>query len=431
MPAQGQPYGYSNPAAGNVNQQYGQYYGYGQAPSGPYGQLPNQFQPPAPQHFTPQYQPQYGQQYRAGPYPQQHGYPNQQFSRPGQPPHAPTALPGQQPAPFPYQGPSPPQPFIGATPSAQPPQAFNQPLGHSTQPPVNVQPPQQPPLSNQQGAPQQPVNAGPRSVSSSSTPAIIPSTGATESQVATSDSDIATNAKDELADSDPFEFNLEWEVSIDKDSFHPPAVAILAPLSADHKEKPVISAVTGPLKTKYVRPTNLEVFILPIEKSLHWAFVRGDPSFSPLVENAYPVVRLGKDLQKYLDERDAGVLGRPPEHTNPAPGKDGKLEEIVNAQTTQDAVEQTLQHPEKAIRQQSGQENNPRKRSATPTIEYQGHGHDAGAPQRGRSHESRERSVDPTEALLASLGVTGAPKPVGTAAPVSAPHTHPQNIYQR
>lgn len=210
------------------------------------------------------------------------------------------------------------------------------------------------------------------------------------------------------------------------------AIAILTPLSTIYDDTPVVSTFgADPLKSKYVRPSNLEVFMLPIQKSLHWATLQKDPALAR-IDEAYPVVPFDA-WDDYREERrkrnlmEAGVYD--------IPQREGQWYETVQEDVDDQVIRDSVDHvkievrgpqesAEAAVRQGSNAFlKGSRSRSHTPNVGSKGTPvlapeDDAWAPQLGEGQTERPASVDPAEALLASLGVTGTPKPVSGNSPV-------------
>lgn len=230
------------------------------------------------------------------------------------------------------------------------------------------------------------------------------------------------------------QFDIEWQEMVFKELQHPAAIPILTPLTTKYDELPTISTLgPTPIKSKYARPTNLEVFTLPIQKSLHWGMLKKDPALAP-IDEAYPVVPLDS-WAEYRDERykrklmEDGIDDAPLEEAQwydnvQEDVDDQAMRENTNYHVRVEA-EECQEYEEYAVATAVPHVVPPpsRSRSHTPNIARKGTpildgDDDVWAPQPGEGGTSRPSSVDPTEALLASLGVTGAPKPVTSDTPV-------------
>ena len=231
--------------------------------------------------------------------------------------------------------------------------------------------------------------------------------------------DGATDTQDNLThDTDVDEFDIDWEESVFKDLLTVFAIAILTPLSTQFDEEPLASDSDAPIKSKYVRPGNLEVFILPIQKSLHWAILHTDPALAK-IDEAYPAVPF-EMWEEYREERKKRKMleARLYDTTRDDQSRYAIYED-EDDQAMRESSTESIGHQESSrgpVRQFSASsQRDSRSRSrtpgysrgATPALED---GDDRWAPQPGEA--SVATYVDPAEAVLASLGVTGAPKPI-------------------
>lgn len=227
------------------------------------------------------------------------------------------------------------------------------------------------------------------------------------------------------------QFDIEWQEMVFKELQHPAAIPILTPLTTKYDELPTISTLgPTPIKSKYARPTNLEVFTLPIQKSLHWGMLKKDPALAP-IDEAYPVVPL-ESWAEYRDERykrklmEDGIDDAPLQETQWYDTVEDEVDDqAIRENTNYQVRDEAEEYQEYAVATAVPHFAPPpsRSRSHTPNIARKGTPvldgeDDAWAPQPGEGGISRPCSADPTEALLASLGVTGAPKPVTSDTPV-------------
>lgn len=219
-----------------------------------------------------------------------------------------------------------------------------------------------------------------------------------------------------------------------------PATPMAYPLPGIwHGDKipPPANGTTG-LTSRYVRMASREVWSKSITESLQWETLKNDPAFEELDWEAPSV--LIEEMRGYVlqDRLVADVQETAP--ATPAP-QETKVEHTAMAQQAEstslrkrsrsdmqeDVDEQIRSEAVSGLEvistaQPSHQASEDREH--TPAFEDS---NDPWAPQAGEAAEPK-REVDPTEALLASLGVTGSPKPVSQsrdAVPRSANGTHP------
>ncbi|KFZ14358.1 hypothetical protein V502_06100 [Pseudogymnoascus sp. VKM F-4520 (FW-2644)] len=424
VPPQGQGYGYGPPASGSY---YGQPYG----PQVPYGPpVPQQYPHQAPVPYPPQhpqipYQqhnmqqpvgygpPQQVGPYQSGPYPQ--GGPQAQPSPYNMPPQHPQAQTQGQP-PVPYQS------FQG-----QGTQGYNASSGPypNQQSQQGVQTPV--PMHGSPAA-DGPSNHTDQSNAQTGKPSGHDSNGLpTDGESAVqkqpmNTADGATDTQDNLTyDTDVDEFDIDWEESVFKDMLTVFAIAILTPLSTQFDEELLVSDVSdAPIKSKYVRPGNLEVFILPIQKSLHWAILHTDPALAK-IDEAYPAVpfemweeyreerkkRKMLEARLYNTARDDQSRDAIHEDSDDQAMRESSTESIERQESSRGAVRQFSASSQRDSRSRSRTPGY--SRGATPALEDED---DRWASHTGEAPVNTGTCVDPAEAVLASLGVTGAPKPV-------------------
>ncbi|KFY37177.1 hypothetical protein V495_07304 [Pseudogymnoascus sp. VKM F-4514 (FW-929)] len=400
MPPQSQGYGYGPPANGPY---YGQQYG----PQGPYG-------PPVPPQYPHQAPVPYPQQHPPNPYQQQNmqhhaGYGPPQQAGPYQPGPYPQGGPQAQPNPY-NMAPQHPQ----AQTQGQPPVPYQ---GQGTQGyngSSGPYPNQQPQQGVQTSGPTQgsPADGGPssHSLATSEEPAVQKHPAETTADV--------NNTQDGLDDDMAIdEFDIAWEESVFKDLLTVFAIAILTPLSTQVDEEPLTSDGDAPIKSKYVRPGNLEVFILPIQKSLHWAILHTDPALAK-IDEAYPAVPF-EMWDEYREERKKRKLLEAQLKTTARDDQSyeafqGETDQIMREHSTESfgrressRARQLSASSRRGSRSRSRTPGNSRR--GTPTLEDED---ELWASGTGGAPVNTTTNVDPTEAVLASLGVTGAPKPV-------------------
>ncbi|OBT75386.1 hypothetical protein VF21_04636 [Pseudogymnoascus sp. 05NY08] len=425
MPPQGQGYGYGPPS--------GPYYGQPYGPQVPYG-------PPVPQQYPHQAPVPYPPQHPQAPY-QQHnmqqpaGYGPPQQAGPYQ--HGPYPQGGHQAQPNPYN--MPPQ-HPQAHAQGQPPVPYQSFQGQGTQG-YNENNGPYPNQQFQQGVQHpvpmrgSPAAGGPSNHSDQGNAQAGKPPGQPESThdlpvddesvvktQPTHTTDGAENTEDRVShDTTIDEFDIDWEESVFKDLLRVVAIAILTPLSTQFDEEPLTSdASDAPIKSKYVRPGNLEVFILPIQKSLHWAILHTDPALAK-IDEAYPAVPF-EMWEEYREERKKRKLLE-------ARLKDGTWDDQSREVFQEDADDQAMRESstESMDRQESNRsgvrqfsassQRDSRSRSRTPGYSRRvtpalDDEDELWASRPDEAPVKTDAYVDPAEAVLASLGVTGAPKPV-------------------
>ncbi|KFY17044.1 hypothetical protein V492_00904 [Pseudogymnoascus sp. VKM F-4246] len=417
VPPQGQGYGYAP--------QSGPYYGQPYGPQAPYGQpvsqqYPHQAPAPYPPHHPQMpYQQQaagYGPPQQAGPY------------QPGPYPQG-----GPQPQPNPYN--MPPQHQQAQT-QGQPPvphQSFQGQgaQGYNGSGPYPSQQSQQGPQTPMHGAPAADVlsNHSDRTNSLEGRPSGQPEPAhdrpiddesLAQQQSTHTPNDAGDTEYNTSSDAAIDEFDIDWEESVFRDLLRVVTIAILTPLSTEFDEQPLTSDVSdAPIKSKYVRPGNLDVFILPIQKSLHWAILHTDPALAK-IDEAYPAVPF-EMWDEYREERKRRKMLEARLHntTRDEQSREGTYDDTDDQAMRESSTESTRRHESSrgSVRQFSaGSQRDSRSRSRTPG--YSRPATPALDDDRywaSKADEAPAKTTafdDPAEAVLASLGVTGAPKPV-------------------
>lgn len=189
-------------------------------------------------------------------------------------------------------------------------------------------------------------------------------------------------------------FDIEWEDSI-KDYEYPKTiryVAISTPITLKHEEFPALCGAGGStkIKSKYVQSHNLEVFILPIEKSLHWpAFNKKDPALAKIHWTMPSISE--KDWIEFQEARK------------------WHLESLKNSPSPEIARRSLQIAPVQPVEGSRSRSRTPNLRGdGTPAFDDDGTWAANGSANR---HDMPQLDGD-KEALLASLGVSGLPKPV-------------------
>lgn len=244
----------------------------------------------------------------------------------------------------------------------------------------------------------------------------------------------------EVGEADDEEALFNWDY---KHIFIEPAgletVALAQPLSAGCKSTPVplVQAwtMTLPSISRYARKDNLKEFIRPIRESPQWSYLQEDPAFvsDDLNGPAVPFDELGAWIDAHHERLEAPELNSPTDLSRKR-ARSGEFEEDDQdqdqCQIEDEAELDASAHDEPEgppIKRQKYEEDagvhdelmrtpnvsTPVVRNGTPVFETDD---DAWAPQPG---ENASTPQDPTEALLASLGVEGSPKPVQKEPPPS------------
>jgi hypothetical protein len=182
--------------------------------------------------------------------------------------------------------------------------------------------------------------------------------------------------------------------------------------------------------SRYARKENLKEYLKPIRSQPQWDYLKEDPAFSD-VKLEGPLIPL-KELREWMAQRQG--VDETPEATEETilgevldestlPRKrawSDEQEDVDNQIQLEASVEQSIEQPSKRQKNEAAENDyilvdtsgTPAPgtpiigRAGTPTF---GVADDVWAPEPG---EAASAPMDPTEALLASLGVSGAPKPV-------------------
>jgi hypothetical protein len=239
------------------------------------------------------------------------------------------------------------------------------------------------------------------------------------------------------------ELEFEWELEhIFTEPKQHPADPIGYPLPITYYEEPILPPAydAEAIICKYVRPTNRDVFTRDVRLSLHWPSLKSDPVFSNINFNASPkqLEGFGAWLQERVrPSRFAALMRSDSDYKTSNAHKRAWSEEQDD---TEDQVmngapfdSSTLKNEQKHQVSLAAIKND---RSGTPSLDILtdygvarsgtpsfGVDDDAWAPQPGEGQFTTSPTEDPTETLLASLGVTGLPKPVQSKA--SCFHTSP------
>ena len=214
---------------------------------------------------------------------------------------------------------------------------------------------------------------------------------------------------------------------------HKPADEIAHPLPSHYNEEVILPPACDAkgITSKYVRPHNLEIFVRDIRSSLNWAILKGDPVFKD-IDHDSPSIPLDqlKAWVKYQVRREQPKTSVSEEfdQESPVPQKafcyDGSDDHPIHEAPLQpDVSEYYQQSPvspsplQPSRRPSSNRSETPVLGQTTPSVARSGTpsfgtDDDAWAPQPGEGQILTSPVEDPTEALLASLGVTGSPKPV-------------------
>lgn len=236
------------------------------------------------------------------------------------------------------------------------------------------------------------------------------------------------------------QFNWDFQKIFQEKKPQRTADPIASPLPAVFDQEPILPPAFNAkgVTCKYVRANNLEVFSRGVRQSLQWALLKSDPAFSD-IDFESPLIPLD-EVGKWAAERQEQRANQTSIHSaadSPQVFDQDDIEHQLKFesqyefnQTGDEAVDVPSGHKllgsdEHFRESRSGTPSF--DRSSTPNLENPGTpiledaDDDAWAPQPGESHrsttptpayESAVDSSDPTEAFLASLGVSGAPKPV-------------------
>lgn len=238
----------------------------------------------------------------------------------------------------------------------------------------------------------------------------------------------------EVPDGDPADVEFQWEMNAIFNESSPTENVILAqPLSTkfDMTPVPLINVGSTASVSRYARTDNIKEFIRPIRSQPQWSYLQEDPAFAdtktdgeliPLNNVAeWMAIRQGTD-SSILSHRKRGRSKF--EHDSPVLKTEMELsmlsahkEETLFTSEDNDAGREIVDAPVAPDHGTSHNVSTPPARPVTPTLELPGTPSlqtedDVWAPQPGEGAVSTLAEEDPTEAILASLGVTGSPKPV-------------------
>jgi hypothetical protein len=265
-----------------------------------------------------------------------------------------------------------------------------------------------------------------------------PSSNTEKYLVAQADEEGKQKEEGEVSEEDPTEQEFNWELeTIFKESLPTENVALAQPLSTQFHMTPVplLQTSSATSVSRYARKDNLKEFTRPIRSQPQWSYLQEDPGFSdakmegeliPLGEalnwtakrqgvtahslsarKRFPLLgerKRGWSDDGQQDDADSGINLEISDESldGGGPNKRQKLEEVDH------------EIPDTVIVQAAG---TPTVAPGTPTLVRAGTPSldtmdDVWAPQPGEGSISGAVNKDPTEALLASLGVSGSPKPV-------------------
>lgn len=258
---------------------------------------------------------------------------------------------------------------------------------------------------------------------------------------------------------------FDWDYkNIFKEPERKETVALAQPLSANFKSTPVplvqAWSIHVPSISRYARKDNVKEFVRSIRYAPQWSFLQEDPGFSdaplegPLIPfselpawmaerhrmNATPEPELEQELEPQLENDDYSGSRKRLRSEEPEEGQVDEQDD-VDTQIALEASESEVDGP-RAKRQKNEADDEQQDevmgtptartpvltdgRAGTPCFQTDD---DAWAPEAG---ERAASPMDPTEALLASLGVSGAPKPVKqeSVPPHPAPNDETQSPQQ-
>lgn len=230
--------------------------------------------------------------------------------------------------------------------------------------------------------------------------------------------------------------DFDWELEkIFAEEIHKDADPIGRPLPNVYDEEPILppSYNASAITCKYVRPNNLEIFARDIRLSLHWPSLRADPVFSDISYSSLliPLHDIESWIQRRQNRPRLEELMQDGGRSSPSRKRAWSEEQDDNGQNIN---QEAFPGPDIPKMQRDSLENTKDvgsselvtlDRAGTPTIDRSGTPafrksgtpsfgveDDAWAPQPGEGQITTSPVADPTEALLASLGVTGTPKPI-------------------
>jgi hypothetical protein len=237
----------------------------------------------------------------------------------------------------------------------------------------------------------------------------------------------------EYTEEDLLQEQFNWEYKkIFKEPEPTEFVALSQPLSYTYTVTPVplMDPRWSGSVSRYARKENLKEYLKPIRSQPQWDYLKEDPAFSD-VKLEGPLILL-KDVREWMAQRH-GVSEAPQSAEESFPGKaidqlatsrkrswTNEQEDVDNQIQLEASVEQSTEQPNKRQKNEGDQDDcivvdaSGTPAPGTPTIGGAGTptfgvADDVWAPEPG---EVASAPMDPTEALLASLGVSGMPKPV-------------------
>ena len=251
--------------------------------------------------------------------------------------------------------------------------------------------------------------------------------------VANQDMEEECNEEGEYTEQDLLQDQFNWDFKkIFKEPTPTEHVALSQPLSYTFTVTPVplMDPRWAGSVSRYARKENLKEYLKPIRTQPQWDYLKEDPAFSDVTLEG-PMIPL-KEVREWMVRRqgieeasqivDRAMTGEVIEESAKQRKRawSGEQEDIENMFHIEGAVEQIIEQPSKRRKNEDVEEDfnivgapgtpSPGTpiigRSGTPTF---GVADDVWAPEPG---EAASTPMDPTEALLASLGVSGAPKPV-------------------
>ena len=256
------------------------------------------------------------------------------------------------------------------------------------------------------------------------------SSNVTNHSLAQKDERSRPSEEGEVAEVDPLEAEFKWEMEkIFKESLPTENVILAQPLSTkfDMTPVPLIHIGPAPSVSRYARKDNVKEFIRPIRSQPQWSYLQEDPAFSdtktddeliPLEEVTYWMAKR-QGVDPYILSSRIGEQNSDDRHDDAASTTNMESSTESVAGDTQDKHQcvEDVDHgmPDTSTGQEPGTP--PAIRPGTPTLDRTGTPSldtvdDVWAPQPGEGALATSEIQDPTEALLASLGVTGSPKPV-------------------
>jgi hypothetical protein len=245
----------------------------------------------------------------------------------------------------------------------------------------------------------------------------------------------------ELTEEDLHEQEFDWELKMVFFE-QPPTenVRLAQPLSTTWESTPVplLDPRLNNSVSRYARKDNLKDFMRPIRSQPQWSYLKDDPAFSDSRLDEGSLIPL-HEVPAWMAARHGMELPNN-DRTSSSSRKRARSEEEDEQEDIDNQIklEAASEHPCGNVpnKRQKNEEvddedtiivqtsNTPTGRPGTPTLGRAGTPSlgaedDVWAPQPGEGAASAP--VDPTEALLASLGVSGSPKPIrkGSIPPLS------------